>query len=94
MLNKYRNFFIKKDYEHKNKVSRLLKTDENNILFLPSTYEFFNSILECSKKIATLNFKKKNKSITLTLYTNSGITIILDDTCETSYILVNKLDIE
>ena len=94
MFKKYKEDFL--DIEHilKSQMAKMFSLSEDDLRFLPKTSKGFRKILDKSRKIATANFMKDNNRYNLELYTYAGIPLILDTTCDTSYLVIRILDID
>ncbi len=85
--------FIVVDHPLKKQMADLLSMPENGIRFLSESSKSFNRVLKKSKKAATVNLRSSNKEYNLQLYTHDGAPIILDDSSETSYLVLRAIDI-
>ncbi len=94
MFRKYKKDFLDIDHILKSQMAKMFSLPEDNLRFLPKTSEGFRRILDKSRKIATANFTKGDNRYNLELYTCAGIPLILDTTCDTSYLVIRTLDIE
>ena len=94
LFRKYKEDFLDIDHILKSQMAKMFSLPEDNLRFLPKTSKGFRRILDKSRKIATANFTKDDNRYNLELYTCAGIPLILDTTCETSYLVIRTLDIE
>ena len=94
MFKKYKEDFLDIDHILKSQMAKMFSLPEDDLRFLPKTSKGFRKILDKSRKIATANFMKDNNRYKLELYTCAGIPLILDATCETSYLVIRTLDID
>lgn len=94
MFKKYKEDFLDVDHILKSQMAKMFSLPEEDLKFLPKTSMGFKKILDKSRKIATANFIKDNNRYNLELYTCAGIPLILDTTCETSYLVIRTLDID
>ncbi len=93
MFKKYKEDFLDINHTLRSQMAKMFSLPKENLRFLPETSEGFRKILDKSRKIATANFTKDNNKYNLELYTYAGIPLILDKTCETSYLVIRNLDI-
>ena len=93
MFRNLKEDFITVDHPLKKQMARLLSMPEDGIRFLPENSKSFNRVLKNSKKAATVNLKSSNKEYNLQLYTHAGAPIILDNSSETSYLILRSIDI-
>ena len=94
MFRKYKEDFLDIDHILKSQMAKLFSLPEDNLRFLPKTSSGFRKIINKSRKIATANFTKDDNRYNLELYTCAGIPLILDTTCDTSYLVIRTLDID
>ena len=94
MFKKYKKDFIKVDHVLKGQMAKLFSLSEDDLLFLPQNSEGFANILNKSKKTAIVNFLRKGNKYDLELYTYLGRPLILDTTCDTSYLVIRSIDIK
>ena len=94
LFKKYKEDFLDIDHILKSQMAKMFSLQEEDLRFLPETSEGFERILDKSRKIATANFTKDYNRYNLELYTCAGIPLILDTTCETSYLVIRTLDID
>ena len=94
LFKKYKEDFLDINHILKSQMAKMFSLPKENLRFLPETSKGFRKILNESRKVATANFTKDNNKYNLSLYTYAGIPLILDETCETSYLVIRNLDID
>ncbi len=85
--------FVYIDHNFKGQISKLFSLSEEELRFLPQTSNHFKKILGKSKKIGTINFIKEKVNFAFELYTYANMPLILDRSCETSYLILRSIDI-
>jgi len=94
LFKKYKEDFVEVDHVLKGQMARLFSFPEDDLLFLPQHSKGFKNILEKSKKTAIVNFLKEGNKYNLKLYSCDGRPLILDTTCDTSYLIIRSIDIK
>jgi len=94
LYKKYREDFVKVDHVLKGQMAKLFSLPEDDLLFLPQHSKGFQNILSKSKKTAGVNFISEGTKYNLELYSYAGRPLILDVTCDTSYLVIRAIDIK